>query len=154
MSIAGKGDLNGKLRGIIMISPDIDVNVFAQSLKRIQPRPDPLLVFISKNDLALKFSSFLTGKENRLGLVENLDVLKGTNVEIIDVSAFDDGAGFLNHSVAITSPTVLNLLKNRKVMETILDPKTEANKGTNIISRVVQTVNDVTQIILNPKVIQ
>ncbi len=154
MSIAGKGDLNGKLRGIIMISPDIDVNVFAQSLKRIQPRPDPLLVFISKNDLALKFSSFLTGKENRLGLVENLDALKGTNVEIIDVSAFGDGAGFLNHSVAITSPTVLNLLKNRKVMETILDPKTAANKGTNIISRVVQTVNDVTQIILNPKVIQ
>jgi esterase/lipase superfamily enzyme len=154
MSIADNAHLNGKIRGIIMISPDIDVDVFTESLKRIQPRPDPLLIFVSKKDLALRFSSFLTGKENRLGLVENLDALKGTGVEIIDVSAFDDGAGFLNHSVAITSPTVLNLLKNRKTMETILDPRAAANKGINIISRVVQTVNDVTQIILNPKAIQ
>ena len=154
MSIAGNGNLNGKLRGVIMISPDIDVNVFTESLKRIQPRPEPLLIFVSKNDIALKLSSFLTGKENRLGLVENLNALQGTNVEIIDVSAFDDGYGFLNHSVAITSPTVLNLLKNRKIMETILDPKSSSLKGTNIISRVVQTVNDVTQIILNPKAIQ
>jgi esterase/lipase superfamily enzyme len=154
MSITGKGGLNGKLRGIIMISPDIDVDVFTESLKRIQPRPDPLLIFVSQKDLALRFSSFLTGKENRLGLVENLNALQGTNVEIIDVSAFDDGDGFLNHSVAITSPTVLNLLKNRKTMATILDPKAAANKGVNIISRVVQTVNDVTQIILNPKAVQ
>jgi esterase/lipase superfamily enzyme len=154
MSIAGKGSLNGKLRGIIMISPDIDVDVFTESLKRIQPRPNPLLIFVSKNDLALKFSSFLTGNQNRLGLIENLDALKGTNVEIIDVSAFDDGDGFLNHSVAITSPTVLNLLRNREIMETILDPSSATKKGTNIISRVVQTVNDVTQIILNPKAAQ
>ena len=152
MSIAGNGNLNGKLRGIIMISPDIDVDVFTENLKRIRPQPEPLLIFVSKNDLALKFSTFITGSENRLGLIKNLDALKGTNVDIIDVSAFGDGDGFLNHSVAITSPTVLNLLKNRKIMETILDPNSAAKKGTNIISRVVQTVSDVTQIILNPKV--
>ena len=154
MSIAGNGSLSGKLRGVIMISPDMDVDVFTESLKRIHPRPDPLLIFVSKNDLALKLSSFITGRKNRLGLVENLNALQGTNVEIIDVSAIDDGDGFLNHSVAITSPTVLNLLKNRDIMESILDPKKSTQKGTNIISRVVQTVNDVTQIILNPKAIQ
>jgi len=154
MSIAGDGNLRGKLRGIIMISPDIDVDVFTESLKRIQPQPDPLLIFVSKKDLALKLSSFLTHSKNRLGLIENLNDLKGAKVEIIDVSACDDGEGFLNHSVAITSPTVLNLLKNRKIMEAILDPNSASKKGTNIISRVVQTVNDVTQIILNPRATQ
>jgi len=149
MAIAGNPDLNGKLRGIIMISPDIDVNVFVQSLSRIKPQPEPLLIFVSKRDLALKFSSFLTGSANRLGVIENLDNLKDSKVEIIDVSAFD-GSGVLNHSVAITSPALLNILKNRKVLEDVLDSSSTSNKGTNILGRTIQTVNDVTQIILNP----
>jgi esterase/lipase superfamily enzyme len=150
ISISNNGVLHDKLRGVVMISPDIDVNVFVQNLKRIKPRPDPMLIFVSKKDFALKFSSFLTGQANRLGVVENLEALKGSGVDIIDVSAFDDGDGLLNHSVAITSPTVLNILKNRNVMEQILDPSVSSKKGTNIISRTVQTVNDITQIILNP----
>lgn len=150
ISISKNDFLHKKLRGVVMISPDIDVNVFVQSLKRIKPRPDPMLIFVSKKDFALKFSSFLTGKNSRLGVVDNLEVLKGSGVDIIDVSAFDDGDGFLNHSVAITSPTVLNILRNRKVMEQILDPTKAAKKGTNIIGRTIQTVNDITQIILSP----
>lgn len=154
MSISNNGVLHKKLRGVAMISPDIDVDVFVQNLKRIKPRPDPMLIFVSKKDYALRISNLLTGSNSRLGLTDNLTALKGSGVDIIDVSAFDDGDGFLNHSVAITSPTVLNILKNRSVMEQILDPKTAANKGTNIIGRTVQTVNDITQIILNPKAIQ
>lgn len=154
MSIGGNASLNNKLRGVILISPDIDVNVFTENLKRITPRPDPMLIFVSKKDLALKFSSFLTGNNSRLGVIDNLDRLKGNKIEIIDVSAFSDGDGVLNHSVALTSPTVLNLLKNRDIMASILDPNAAAIKGTNIVGRVIQTANDVTQIILNPRVTQ
>ena len=152
MSISGNNSLRHKLRGVILISPDIDVQVFTENLKRINPQPDPLLIFVSKKDIALRVASFLTGAQNRLGVIDNLDALSGTNVEIIDVSTFTDGAGILNHSVAITSPTLLNILKNQKTIETILDTQPQNNKGSNIVSRVVQTANNVTQIILNPKV--
>jgi esterase/lipase superfamily enzyme len=154
MSIGGNASLQNKLRGVILISPDIDVNVFSENLKRIKPMPDPMLIFVSKKDLALRFSSFLTGNNKRLGVIDNLDSLKGNKIEIVDVSAFKDGDGLLNHSVALTSPTVLNLLKNRDIMSSILDPNAAAIKGTNIVSRVIQTANDVTQIILNPRVTQ
>lgn len=149
VSIRGDSQILSKIKGVILISPDIDVNIFALQMRRIKPTPKPFLIFASKRDLALRFSSFITGSRERLGMVSNPETLKNLDVDLIDISAFSDGDR-MGHSVVATSPTLLALLANPERIQELLDPNKSAKRGSNIISRVIQTANDATQIILNP----
>ena len=149
LSISGNKQISSKLKGVILISPDIDVNVFALQMRRIKPTPQPFLIFASKRDLALRFSSFITGSQQRLGMVSNPKTLKNLDVDLIDISAFSDGDNF-GHSVVATSPTLLAMLANPDQMRALLNPNKTTARGSNIVSRVVQIANDATQIILNP----
>ncbi|KAB7610368.1 alpha/beta hydrolase [Amylibacter sp. SFDW26] len=96
--------------GVVMISPDVDGTVFEMQLSRIKHVPEPFVIFSDDGDVALKVTSFLTGRRERLGLVTNDAFLKKHGVTVIDLSDFEDG-DLLNHSVAITSPSVIAILK-------------------------------------------
>ncbi|GHA52545.1 hypothetical protein GCM10008927_17570 [Amylibacter ulvae] len=150
MSIGGDATLKNKIRGVVLISPDIDVDVFATQLTRINPLPQPFLIFASRKDLALRISSLLTGTRNRVGLLDNEKKLARFNIDMIDVTNIKDGGDMLNHSIAATSPTLLKLLGNTQRMREVFDPTREARKGANVVSLIIQTANDATQIIVNP----
>ena len=99
------------IKGVVLISPDIDETVFKIQLSSLDPVPDSFIVFSDDKDRALKFMSFLTGRRNRLGQITNPEDLKKYDVQVINLSEYTDGDGFLNHSVAITSPSVIAILR-------------------------------------------
>lgn len=110
MSIAGKQRVLRGVRDLVLISPDIDADVFVQQAKRIKPLPENTTLLISTRDRALGLSAILTGKQGRLGSIRDQSLLDGLPVEVVDLSEIkggDRGA----HSTAFTSPVAIRLLR-------------------------------------------
>jgi esterase/lipase superfamily enzyme len=110
MALSNDGRLPAKVKAVILISPDLDIDVFNSQLQVIKTLPRDFMVFVSEKDQALQISSFLAGDTNRVG--NNIDEtrIKRDGINVIDVSEFDGGDG-LNHMTAITSPSLVSLLK-------------------------------------------
>lgn len=71
MSIGGDKAVSRIINGVVLISPDIDQNLFQLQLSHLNRVPDPLIVFSTDKDRALKLMSFLTGRQSRLGQITN-----------------------------------------------------------------------------------
>ena len=110
MAIANKGDLPSTIQGIILISPDLDIDVFNTQLATIKVLPKDFAIFVSEKDQALQISSFLAGDNHRVG--NNIDEtkIKREGIQVVDVSEFGGGDD-LNHMTAVTSPALVSLLK-------------------------------------------
>ncbi len=111
MAISGDKSVTRFIDAVILISPDIDQSVFLTQLNHLDPVPSPFVVFSTENDRALKVMSLLTGKQTRLGQITSSAALDKHGIQIINLSEYDDGDGFLNHSVALTSPSVIAIIK-------------------------------------------
>ncbi len=110
MAISGDQRVRKIIDGVVLISPDIDPSVFQMQLNGLSPVPSPFVVFSTENDNALKVMSFLTGRPQRLGQITRSDQLAKHGVQVVNLSAFTDGDA-LNHMVALTSPSVISILK-------------------------------------------
>jgi len=109
MAIEGDRAFRRKLGGVILLSPDIDLEVFKSQVARIGDLPQPFIMFTSDHDRALWASGVLAQDGTRLGRVENLDELQDMDITVIDASNFSDGDRN-HHMTAVTSPTVIRLL--------------------------------------------
>ena len=109
ISLQSKSRLSHRIGGVILIAPDIDTDVFETQISRINPMPKPFVVFGSAEDPALRLSAFLTGRANRVGQLKDTETLRRYGVQFVDVTDVKDGES--GHSVAITSPTVLSILR-------------------------------------------
>lgn len=108
--ISGRKSVLSKVNGVILLSPDIDIDVFNNQLDHIRPLPRPFMIFASQKDEALEISSFLTGKEQRIGNNIDLEKIAHPGISVVDVTDFKGGDS-LNHFTVATSPALVNLLK-------------------------------------------
>ena len=110
--IALRGDhrILQRLSGVVLISPDIDPDLFRSQMAGLGNLPVPILIVVSRSDRALGLASFITGKKERLGLISSADQVRGLNVQVIDITALDDGSG-LGHFTAATSPAAVTVLR-------------------------------------------
>ena len=110
LAIANNGRLPAKIHSVILISPDLDIDVFNAQLNAIKVLPREFAIFASQKDRALLLSSFLAGDKNRVG--NNIDETKirREGIRVIDVTQFTGGDG-MNHMTAVTSPSLVALLK-------------------------------------------
>lgn len=108
-SIAGNTKALKALRGVALISPDIDEDVFVQQASRIEPFPEPFLVLVSSADSALNASAWLTGKQWRLGSMQDKTRLAGLPVDVVDLTEFA-GGDRRKHNTAFTAPAAIKLL--------------------------------------------
>ena len=110
IALENHGTLPAKIRSVILISPDLDIDVFNAQLSVIKTLPPEFAIFASQNDKALQLSSFLAGDRNRVG--NNIDETKilRAGITVFDVSDFTGGDG-MNHMTAVTSPSLVALLK-------------------------------------------
>lgn len=122
MYIAGQPSIRPKLGGVILMSPDIDLDVFKSQLRRIRPIPKPFVIFSSRRDYALRLSSLITGERQRLGNLSNVSELEEFEVLVVDISDFQDGQDRLNHSSYATSPTILRLMRSLPELDRRLTP--------------------------------
>jgi esterase/lipase superfamily enzyme len=69
VSIAGNGELGGRLGEVILAAPDLDVEVFRQQMARIS-RPSRISLFVQSDDRALAVSSTVAWDRQRVGALE------------------------------------------------------------------------------------
>jgi len=113
LAIAKDEYVRSRLGGVILVSPDIDIDVFRSQVKRIGTLPQPFVVFSSAKDRVLKFASAEIYRDNpRLGNMATTGELADLNVKIVDVT--DYSRGVLNHSTAIDSPAFIKIARNMR----------------------------------------
>ena len=108
------------IEGVVLISPDLDLDLFRSQMKRIDNPPDPFLVMVSQKDKILNISARLRGTNEgeRLGNISSLESLEEFPISVIDTTAFNSDAES-SHFVAATSPALLSILNSlRRVNNT------------------------------------
>ncbi|WP_316859029.1 alpha/beta hydrolase [uncultured Cohaesibacter sp.] len=110
IALENHGNLPKKLKTIILISPDLDVDVFNNQLDAIKTLPADFVLFVSESDRALKLSSRLAGDNTRVGNTIDITKFKRKGIAVIDVTDFTDGDA-MNHMSVATSPSLVSLFK-------------------------------------------
>ena len=110
IALTSGGTLSRKIDGLMLIAPDLDIDLFNNQLAALNSLPPNFAIFVSRKDKALQLSSFLTGKDSRVG--NNIDASKihRGGIAVIDVSDFDGGDPY-NHMTTVTSPELVAILK-------------------------------------------
>ena len=109
-ALRGNRGMLNRVSSVVLMSPDIDPDVFRAQATAIGTLPDPFLIFVSQQDRALNFSSLLTGFKPRLGVIDSHDELTGLDVQVLDFTELSDGRA-LDHSVPVTSPVAIKVLR-------------------------------------------
>ena len=109
-AIRGDYALLDRISGVVLMSPDIDPELFRQQAQAIGQVPQPFLIFTTRQDRALSVAGWLTGRKERLGLIDGPDKVQGLDVKVIDFTALADGEGY-NHFVPVTAPAAVELLR-------------------------------------------
>ena len=146
MAISDNYELSKMLAGVVLVSPDIDVELFRQQTVRIKPIPQPFVIFTSQKDRALRLSALLTGSRKRLGNVTDIAVLGGLQVTVIDVTEYSDS--FIGHFTEATSPALVKILKRLNGVNNAFQNDRTGKAG--LIPGTILTIRQATNIILSP----
>jgi esterase/lipase superfamily enzyme len=111
LSITGQRNVLSRIGGVILVSPDIDLDLFKAQRERIDPLPDPFVVMTSESDYAPRYSSLLTAQPERLGSARDRDRLAALNLLILDLSGLPNAR---NHFLAATSPVVIDIVTSAR----------------------------------------
>ncbi|MEO1797384.1 MAG: alpha/beta hydrolase [Pseudomonadota bacterium] len=111
LSITGRQDVLSRIGGVILISPDIDLDLFEAQHERIDPLPNPFVVMTSESDYALRFSSLLTAQPERLGSARDRDRLAKLDLLVLDLSGLPNAR---NHFLAATSAVVIDIVTSAR----------------------------------------
>lgn len=134
-----------KIGGVILISPDIDVDVFRSQAHAMGGLPQPFVIFGSDRDKYLRLSAALTGQQVRLGSLTDVSTLSDLKITFLDVSDFSTGAG--HYTVGDSAALILLLDRIGEI-----DGAFEADRRERVglLPGVVLTVQNATQIVLHP----
>jgi len=97
-----------KIGAIICASPDIDMDVFASSVKRIGPLAKKITVITAANDRALAVASFIAGGVKRVGAAEK-EALEKMGLQVVDAS--QEGWGVLNHDLFLSNANIWKVIR-------------------------------------------
>ena len=145
MAIRGEKQVLSKIAGVILISPDLDVDVFRAQSHDIGVLPQPFLIFGSHRDRLLNLSAVVTGEPDRLGNLKDLTRVADLKVTYFDAGAIDGGAG---HFAFGNSPVLLSLLGRIGEVDAAFQEDSRGRVG--LLPGVILTVQNATQIVLAP----
>ena len=145
VAIRGNTRVRSRLAGVVLISPDIDVDVFHAQARALEPLPQPFVIFTSNRDRALALSARLTGQRERLGNLTRVDDVADLRVTLVDVGAYSQGAG---HFTLGNSPALIRLLGGIGDVTAAFDRDRTGRAG--LVPGVVLTVQEATKVILAP----
>jgi esterase/lipase superfamily enzyme len=86
IKISGQLPQMSKLGSVFLAAPDIDIDVFKSQMRRFGKPKKPFYIVLSKDDQALRASSFLAGGQSRLGADGNTAELAALGAVVIDLS--------------------------------------------------------------------
>ncbi len=110
--LARRGDRAtlSRIGGVVLMSPDLDPDVFRRQAEAIGTLPQPFYLFVGQQDRALRLSSFLRGRKEQLGLIDSADQVADLGVTVVDFTNLADGEDF-DHFVPITAPAAIRRLR-------------------------------------------
>jgi esterase/lipase superfamily enzyme len=127
--------IQDRLAGVVLISPDLDVDVFRSQARDMGKLPEPFVIFGSSRDTVLSISSKLSGAPDRLGNLKDLSPIRDLKVTYFDTVAYNQGAGHFNVG---TSPALLQLLGGIDRLDAAF--RAEAAARVGLLPGVVLTV--------------
>jgi esterase/lipase superfamily enzyme len=145
IAISGNRQLLDRISGVVLMSPDIDVDVFLAEARKVGKLPQPFVIFTSKKDRALALSARLTGQRDRLGNLPDAGPLGDLKVTLVDTTAFSSGLGHFNVG---NSAALLALLAQISDVDRAFAGDQTGRPG--LLGGVVLTVQNATQIVLSP----
>ncbi|MFA3920076.1 alpha/beta hydrolase [Ruegeria hyattellae] len=124
VELKNPGWANRTFEGVILISPDLDIDLFREQMDEITNVPQPFAILVSEKDKALGFSSRLRGTADseRLGNISSIQKIADLPVEVIDTTEFSEDAES-SHFVAATSPSLLAMFKATRPLSQALEPE-------------------------------
>ncbi len=137
------------LSGVVLISPDIDLDLFRSQADRVNALPQPFAIFVSNRDRALRLSARLNGSSKRLGNIESPDEIAEYPVTIIDVTQFASTAD--GHFTIGNSPTLIALLNGAVDLDSAFQKDRAGMAG--LLPGTALTVRNATQLILSPALV-
>jgi len=122
LRVRRRDNVIARLNRVVLAAPDIDVDVFRAQVQVIGPLKPPLLVLVSKDDGALRFSSFIDGSRVRAGAldVENplvQEAALGAKVQMVDISELQSRDGSLNHDRFVSLAALYPQLQRQPASE-------------------------------------
>ena len=138
IALRGDRQLLSRISGVVLMSPDIDPEIFRRQAQAIGPLPEPFLIFISRQDRALSLAGLLTGLKPRLGVIDSVDQVAELGVTVVDFTELSDGEGF-NHFVPVTSPAAMSVL--RGMIEQAELPEGTGFSNSLVLKKRTPTIN-------------
>jgi esterase/lipase superfamily enzyme len=144
IAISGDRRVLDRISGVVLISPDIDVDVFRLQAQRMGKLPQPFVIFGSTRDKALSASAMITGQRNRLGSISDVGVLGDLDVIYLDVEAFSTGGGHFNVG---ENPALISLLSGITQVDRALG---NDMVRMGLVDGVVVNARRATKVVLSP----
>ena len=113
-------DAAERIGAIVFAAPDIDMDVFSSSIKRIGPLATKITVVTATNDRALAVSRWIAGGITRVGAAEKAQ-LERLGLRVIDASG--QGWGLVNHDLFLSNAQI------RKVIRTAIEGSERIGAG-------------------------
>ena len=138
------------LGGVVLISPDLDIDLFKLQADHIASLPEPFAIFVSNRDRALMLSARVNGVSARLGNLTDATLLADYPVTIVDVSEFATDKGSRHFTVG-TSPILISLLGQSGDLSKTFQRDNAGRSG--LLPGTVLTVRNATTLILSPQLL-
>lgn len=110
MALQGKTEQIQALEAVVLMSPDIDPDVFRRQAKEIGKLPHPFIIMTTQRDRVLNVAGLLTGRKERLGRIQNAEEVADLDVTVMDFSLFETGEN-MGHMVPVSSPAAIRFLR-------------------------------------------
>ncbi|MCH4561029.1 alpha/beta hydrolase [Mesorhizobium jarvisii] len=86
IKISGKALAINRIGLVVLAAPDIDIDVFKSQMRSFGKPKKPFYIVISKDDKALRTSSFIAGGPARLGAEADTDELAALGAVVVDMT--------------------------------------------------------------------
>lgn len=110
MAIGGDRHLLDAVAGVVLVSPDIDPDLFRSQVRRIGDLREPITVVVSRRDRVLGLASLLFGSKKRLGVIDSPRQVAGLDVRVVDVTALSD-RHHSTHFIPATSAAAVKAIR-------------------------------------------
>jgi esterase/lipase superfamily enzyme len=110
MARAGEDRTLARVNSVLLIAPDIEIDVFRQQARPLIDRGVPIYVMVSDADRALALSARIRGERKRLGSISGIDELDGLDVTVIDLGQLERNDR-LGHFKLGTSPELIAFVR-------------------------------------------
>ena len=97
-----------RIGAVVFASPDIDMDGFSSSVKRIGPLAPKITVVTATNDRALAVSRWIAGGITRVGAAQKVQ-LERMGIRVIDASK--QGWGIINHDLFLSNAQIRKVIR-------------------------------------------